>query len=392
VSPIPEEQISRFVRGQAEAQLRLVTDLCDQNSHTYHAEGTNRVAEMILRQLKGLFRRHEVAGRAGVGNHHILRTLPADAPRAPKSIYLLGHMDTVFPPDHPFQKCRREGDWLVGPGTGDMKGGLAVIVYALKALGRSGLLEELDVTLILGADEEIGSATSRSLYQAEARNARACLAAECAGAEGQIVVSRNGKAGARLDCFGRGCHVSAIAGEKASAVVEMARKVLALEALGEDHSGVTINVGRLEGGLGPSTVPAHASCLFDMRWRDEECYESLLEDVRRVARERTELGCRCELSILNHRPAMPVSRRTEEMFEALRRLAGSVGISVTAEHRRGTSDANFFGAAGVPTLDGFGPICVDDHTPDERVFIPSLAERTALLALFLSYLGSDRPA
>jgi glutamate carboxypeptidase len=391
VSPTLAEQISDFVHGQAETQLNFVIDLCNQNSHTYHADGTNQVAEMVLSQVKGFFRQHEIVEQAEVGNHHILRTAAAQTSPSLKSIYLLGHMDTVFPPDHPFQKCQRDGDWLIGPGTGDMKGGLAVIVYALKALEYFSLIEGLRLTLILSGDEEIGSATSHSLYQEETRKANACLVAECAGSEGQVVISRNGKAGARLDCFGQDRHVSMVKGEKASAIVEMAHKILALEALNESYPGVTINVGRVEGGLGPSTVPAQSSCLFDMRWEEEKYHHPVLDDVRRIIQESTQRQCRGELKILNYRPAMPANPKIVKMFQMLRRIAGSAGMSITAEHRKGTSDANFFGAAGVPTLDGFGPICADDHTPSERILISSMVQRTRLLALFLSHLGSDHP-
>jgi glutamate carboxypeptidase len=382
--PSVSEQISGFIRAKAEAQLQFVIDLCDQNSYTTHAEGTNRVAEMILDQLKGLFHQHEVIKQTQVGHHHILRTTSATP-----SIYLLGHLDTVFPPDHPFQKCRRQGDWLIGPGTGDMKGGLAVIVYALKALARLGQIDRLGLTLILGGDEEIGSATSHSLYQAEARKARVCLVAECAGPEGQVVTSRNGKAGARLDCFGQDHHVAELNGPKASAIVELAHQILALETLNDRHPDVNVNVGRIEGGLGPSTVPAQASCLFDMRWKNEKHYHALLQTIRRIIEKPTRPSCRCELKILNHRPAMPGGPKTERLLARLRRVARSVGLSIADQHRRGTSDANFFGAAGMATIDGFGPICLDDHTSRERILISSLASRTTLLALFLHQLASD---
>jgi glutamate carboxypeptidase len=385
------DKIVAYVRGHAEAQLSFVIDLCNENSYTYNIQGTNRVTEMILAQLEGFFPQREVREQAEVGSHHILRTRAACEPPGRRSIYLLGHMDTVFPPYHPFQRCRREGDWLIGPGTGDMKGGLGVIVYALKALENVGLLDRLDLSLILSGDEEIGSATSHSLYEVERERARLCLVAECAGPEGEIVVSRNGKAGARLDCFGVDSHVARVSGGKASAIVEMAHKVIALEALNGSQPGVTINAGRIEGGLGPSTVPAHASCLFDMRWSDEKDYGALLSETRRIVQESVQPQCRCEYAILNHRPAMPASEVTEKMFRELRQLAESLGISLRAEHRRGTSDANYFGAAGVPTLDGFGPICEGDHTSSERILISSLRTRTTLLALSLCCLGSGHP-
>jgi glutamate carboxypeptidase len=86
---------------------------------------------------------------------------------------------------------------------------------------------------------------------------------------------------------------------------------------------------------------------------------------------------------------MAATEENEKMYGVLRQLAEPLGMSLAAEHRHGTSDANYFGAAGVPTLDGLGPICEDDHTSHERIIISSLATRTALLAFFLNRLGAD---
>jgi glutamate carboxypeptidase len=381
------DDILHFARASREAQLQFVTHLCNTNSYTYNIEGTDRVAEMITAQIEKLFVQHEVDEQSEVGSHHILRSRKAGDSQSPGSIYLVGHMDTVFPAEHSFQECRLEGDWLRGPGTGDMKGGLAIIVFALRALDQLGLLGQLNLTLILGGDEEIGSETSHSLYERESRIARACLGAECAGPRGEVVTSRNGKAGARLECFGKDRHIASVERRKSSAILEMAHKIVALEALNEIHQGTSVNVGRIEGGLGPATVPATVSCLLDLRWSHEEDCEVLLRDVRRVVQETKHAECRCELVLLNRRPAMPASNKTQKMFLLLRQTAERLGIRLEAEHRRGTSDANFFGARGVPTIDGFGPICLGDHTPEERILISSLSERTALLALFLAHLA-----
>jgi glutamate carboxypeptidase len=371
-----------FARGCEDEQLRFVVELCNQNSFTYNPEGTNRVAGMVLDRLGGLFAQHEIDSQAEVGDHHILRT-----GQTSRAIYLLGHMDTVFPPGHDFQKCRHDGEWLIGPGTGDMKGGLAVIVYALKGVKEVGILDNLDIVLVLGADEEIGSATSQALYQRERERAAACLVAECGGAKGEIVVSRNGKAGIRLDCYGGQRHVGRVSGRKSSAILEMAHKIVALESLNGCLPGVTVNVGTVEGGLGPCTVPAHASCLVDMRWEEEAHYLAMLDRVTAAVKSSTQPGCKCDLTVLNHRPAMPLTKQTEKALSMLTEAAASLGIEMEPEHRRGTSDANYFGSAGVPTLDGLGPLCEDDHTSNERIFIPSLASRTALLALFLARHG-----
>jgi glutamate carboxypeptidase len=359
-------------------QLDFLIALCDQNSYTFNKKGTDHVATIILENLKEIFPIHKVFEQKEVGDHHILKTTNTD-----RQVYLLGHMDTVFPPDHPFQSCRREGEWLQGPGTADMKGGLAVMVYALKILKSLGELERLNATMILGGDEENGSATSYEIYEEERKNAMACLVAECAGENGEIVVSRNGKLGGQVKCFGRGRHVGSSSEEKASAILGLARKVIDFESLNSFFPGVRVNVGQIEGGLGPGTVPSQASFLFDLRWEKEEHSRPLLDRIQEMISESNQPQVSFHMTVLNHRPAMPFLEETKNLLGFLQQVAKECGQEILSVHRHGTSDGNFFGAGGVPTLDGFGPIGMDDHTIDERIRIPSLKERTALLALFL---------
>jgi glutamate carboxypeptidase len=359
-------------------QFDFLITLCEQNSYTFHKQGTDRVAAMILEKLEGLLPIHNVFKQQDVGDHHILKTK-----KTGKSVYLLGHMDTVFPPDHPFQNCKKNGGWLSGPGTADMKGGLAVMVYALKALHPLGGLENLNVTMILGGDEENGSLSSRDIYEKERENALFCLVAECAGENGEITVSRNGKTGGRVECFGRDRHVGSPSEEKASAILELARKIIAFESLNSIFPGVRINVGRIEGGLGPGTIPSYASFLFDLRWQKEEDHIPLLNRIQEIVSQSELPQTSSCMTLLNYRPVMPYSEKTKKLLYHLKRVAKELRQEVLTEHRYGTSDGNFFGAVGVPTLDGFGPIGMRDHTPEERIRISSLKERTALLALFL---------
>ncbi|MCJ7681406.1 MAG: M20/M25/M40 family metallo-hydrolase, partial [Candidatus Aminicenantes bacterium] len=286
--------------------------------------------------------------------------------------------------------CHIKNEWLHGPGTADMKGGLAAMIYTLKALKKAGVLESLPVVLILGADEENGSATSSNLYKAERDRARICLVGECAGPEGEIVVSRNGKMGGRVDCTGRGRHVGTGSHVKASAILEIAHKVIKFESLNASLPGVSLNVGKIEGGLGPSTVPGRAGFQFDLRWQDQAHYPILLEQIRGIVSKRENDQCKSVLTILNSRPAMPRGKKTGDLMDRLQRIGKELGQEINMEHRRGTSDGNYFGAAGIPTLDGFGPVGESDHTPGERILISSLKDRTLLLALFLLDLSGGK--
>lgn len=373
----------------AAEQLDFLVELCNENSYSYHKEGVNHTAEKIVAGLGGILPRHDILSQDEFGDFHLLKTTAAVPGGTPvPSIYLVGHMDTVFPPDHPFQRCRFEGGRLIGPGTGDMKGGLAVFVYALKILKETGLLDPLPLVLMLTGDEEIGSIASRSLFLAERERARLCLVAECAGPHNEVVVSRTGKMAALVKCFGRGSHVSRSMPGKSSALVEMAHKLIALESLNGCLPGVTLNAGKVvEGGLGPSTVPQEASFLMDIRWEQEAHREEMTARIREELASPSHAGCRSEFEIVNSRPAMPETGNTRELVRMIHRVGKRLGLEIPTEHRRGTSDANFFGSAGVPTLDGLGPVSDGDHTPGEYIIIDSLKERTALSALFLAEYG-----
>ena len=377
-----KQLVEEFIEARSREQLQFIVDLCNQNSYTYNKRGTDRVAGMIADRLGGLLPNHEVRRQAEVGDHHLWRTAGEG-----KAIYLLGHMDTVFSPEHPFQGCRFEDGLLRGPGAGDMKGGIAVLVYALLALGHLGFLDKLNLVLILNGDEEIGSSTSRPIFESEKERALACLVAECGGRGGEFVISRNGKMGIRLDCYGQDRHVGSGTHEKSSAILELAHRIIGLESLNEALPGVSANAGRIEGGLGPATVAAHATCLADIRWESQSHHNTLLRLIEEVAAKPIQSGCRTTYEVLNSRPAMPAGESSLELYEMLRHTGRGTGIPVSKSHRRGSSDANFFGAAGVPTLDGFGPIGEQDHTENEWIQVPSILPRTVLLALFLIDLG-----
>jgi len=375
-----KDKVISLVDHCAQEQLDFLIELCNQNSYSHHKEGVDRASAVVIENLAGILPVHEIRQEKEFGDHHVLKNSAAAAARA---IYLVGHVDTVFPPDHPFRECRSADELLTGPGTADMKGGLAVMVYALKILKDLGILDKLPVVMILNSDEEAGSVSSRELFLAEREKARLCLVGECAGLHNEIVVSRNGKMGAYLRSFGQGRHVSHGASNKSSAVLEMAHKIIALEGLNGSLPGVDINVGRVEGGLGPGTVPESASCLLDIRWREGDRQKALQRWLEAEIAASVLPGCRSEFEVLNFRPAMPENTDSRRLVRMVRQIARTLGQEIGTEHRRGTSDANFFGSFAVPTLDGWGPVGDKDHTAEEFIKIFSLQERTALLSLFL---------
>jgi glutamate carboxypeptidase len=376
--------VQDFVDRHAQEQVRFVMDLAHQNSFSWNKAGTDKVAAMVLDRMGGLFPERRVVQQAEVGDLQILTNAGGE-----DSIYLLGHLDTVFPPDHPFRECRIHGDKLHGPGCGDMKAGVATIVYAALALKEAGVLDRVPLTVMLGGDEEVGAVTSRPVYEEERTRALACLVVEGGGLDREIVVSRNGKIGARVDCHGKNQHVGTVDLEKASAVLELAYKSMALEAMNGTLPGVRVNVGRVEGGLGPATIPARAHALVDVRWEDQEVRGALVRELEAVVAREDLPGCRSELTIMNERGAWLLTEGSQRLADLIKGVGTDLGWTIGQEHRLGTSDSNFFGSAGIPTVDGLGPICKGYHSAEEFVYISSIRERTELVACTLAAMAAD---
>ena len=169
-------------------------------------------------------------------------------------ILFCGHMDTVFPESlgfDCFEAGTKEGSEIIrGPGVIDMKGGLVVALFALRELRRQGVLDRLPVTFVLNADEEVGSPHSTPVIAAEARQSAFALVFECAGLNGETVTARKGRRGMRLTCHGRAGHVGQAGRDKPSAILELARKIIALEGVNAPERGLTVNVGVVQGGHG----------------------------------------------------------------------------------------------------------------------------------------------
>jgi glutamate carboxypeptidase len=370
--------IRLFLESKRQEQLQLLIDICNQNSYSFNRSGVEKVAAVLHDHIKDILPVHESDSQTKFADNHVYRVRKAE-----KYIYLVGHMDTVFPPEHPFQSCTLDDDILRGPGTGDMKGGLVVILYALKALQHIGMLSDFPISVIFNSDEEVGSKTSYQLFEREREKAMMCLVTECAGFNNEVVISRNGKLGARIRSYGKARHVGLDTNEKSSAILEIAHKTIALEALNNTIPDFSLNIGKIEGGLGPATIPAEATGYIDMRWKDESSKNIILKRIEEIMSKNHQSDCFSEFEILNSRPAMPYTGRNSELIELLKQTGRELGQQILTEHRRGTSDANFFGSYNIPTLDGLGPFSEHDHTENEYVRISSLFERTLLFAAFL---------
>lgn len=367
-----------------EKWLGLLEELCNIECGTEMTEGVAAAAARVSAELCDLGLSVEFVDGGDFAPHLVAKTGNGD-----KAIVLGGHLDTTYT-DYAVLPAFHVRDGLaVGPGTSDMKGGVVVHLAALDCLKEAGLLAAVPIVVLLNSDEERGAPTSREMFQEYARTARAALFTECGGPNGELVIARRAKLSYRLDVRGVAQHAGESDAPKASALTALSHKIIELEALNARFAGASFNVGRAWGGMASNTVAAAACALMDVRYPKTEQEAPIREAIEAVAAAEHEAGCEAGLTLTSFRPVWPEGEVSRRLFAVAEAAARAAGQSVAAVARGGTSDANWFGAAGVPCLDGLGAVGFDEHTPKERIVVETLFERALLLALLLAALGDE---
>jgi len=350
-------------------------------SGSHNKKGVDAIAALIRHALEGSCLKIDIIRREDYGDH-----LLASTPRASsgnRGILIVGHTDTVFPADTPFNWYREDEQHAYGPGIVDMKAGLVAGIFALKALEEQSLLDDIPIRFLFNSDEEIGSPSSARLIEQLAEKSFCAFVLECGGLEGGIVTGRKGRIGLQLDIEGEAGHAAFAGREKPSAVLELCHKTIALEALNGFAEGVTLNVGKIAGGIGPNTVAQQASAWIDIRYVEPGQKPKIWEQVERIAEKSWISGTQGRLSVSSERPPMPQTKGNKELFRTVQDIAKALNVEVTEEYRSGVSDANLIAARNVPVLDGLGPVGALDHSEKEYMLKHSLVERTKLFTLTL---------
>jgi glutamate carboxypeptidase len=350
----------------------------EQNSYTRNVAGVNAVASMVAAELASSGLAVERIPGAPFGDHLAFATSTPGP-----FTFLIGHSDTVFPPGT-FEGYREEGDLARGPGVLDMKGGLVVGIFALRALAQAGVLHRIPVRGIVVADEEVGSPASQPLTVARVRGAAAALGLESGRAGDLVVTRRKGIASLDVRAVGVAAHAGGDHEKGRNAVWALARFVDRVQGLTDYGRGITVSVGRIEGGTTRNTVPAEARCEVDVRFLSPADGEEILGLVAEAARDAALQGTRLEVVRPNSRPALVRTEASAALAAAYGECQRAAGLEAgEAPLSGGGSDASVTGAAGVPSIDGLGPRGAGYHTHDEHIDLTSLVPKAAALVRFL---------
>lgn len=311
------------------------------------------------------------------GQHLVIRVRPEAAVR----MLFTGHMDTVYPVDHPFQALTDlDRNTVNGPGVADMKGGLALMLAALKAVEASPLAVRIGYDVMINSDEETGSFSSAALIAELARGKVAALTYEPALADGTLAGARGGTGNFSIVVHGKSAHAGRNPDEGRNAIV--AASDLAVRLFAAKQVGLAVNPARIEGGGPNNVVPDLAILRVNFRPGSAEAISSAQTAIdHAVAAVATDRDVRIEVHGGFNRPPKPIDPGAARLFGLVKDAGADLGLDIGWKATGGVCDGNNIAAAGVPVVDTMGARGGAIHSVDEFLLVDSLAERAALSAL-----------
>jgi len=382
--------------------LELVA-LASLNSGSRNIEGLDRTADLLVEQFGtlGPLQRSDLPADQVVDRHGELAPLPVGQlltlslrPEADRRILFVGHYDTVFGADHPFQNVHQDGeDTLRGPGVADLKGGLIAMRHALEVLEERRVLTDgpapVGVDILINPDEEIGSPSSKQALAVAAGRAEVGLVYEPALPDGSLVSGRKGSGNYALVVRGKAAHAGREPHLGRNAIVAMAGAVQAIAELGGARPGATVNVGTIRGGTSNNIVPALAVVDVNIRITERDHADWFDDQLRRIT---AEVGAAEGYAAALHgsfgRIPKPVTPALDELLGRVADAGRFLGADLGWQATGGCSDGNDLAAAGLVNVDTMGVHGGDIHSDGEWMRISSLVERAALTALVVSDLAA----
>ena len=309
---------------------------------------------------------------------------------APVQLLFTGHMDTVYGADHPFQTLHwREDGVLGGPGVADMKGGIAVMLAALKAVEASPAAAVLGYEVVINSDEEVGSPGSAALLAQAARNKRAALTYEPAALpDGTLAGARPGSGNFSFIITGRSAHAGRNPEDGRNAVIAAADLALRLRQLIGPR--LSVNVAKIDGGSPNNVVPDHAVLRVNLRPADEDNQkraQSGIDAAVAMVQAEHEVGIHVHGAF--GRPPKPLTPAAEQLFGLVKAAGDDLGQHIAWQPSGGVCDGNNIAACGVPVVDTMGVRGGKIHSMEEYLIVESLAQRAALSALTVLRLAGE---
>ena len=376
-SNVPWSDRLHYFEAKQEEMVRTIRELVEIESPSDSKPATDRIGSFVgekFKALGGVTKLHHVPAFGD----HLQVDFSGRANTEP--VLLLGHFDTVYPLGMlETMLCGIAGDRLHGPGVLDMKSGIALMLHAIEALQvwHDGLPRP--VTVFLVSDEEVGSASSRKITEALAKESAAVLVLEpAAGLRGAVKTARKGVGEYRLKVKGIAAHAGLDPGKGHSAILELARQVLAISKLNDLRRGVSVNAGVIRGGTRTNVIAAEASVDIDVRIKSAKQAAGIDRKLRSLNPH--DKHCKLEIAGAINRLPMERTAGVAALYKKAQEIAEHIDWKLQEAAVGGGSDGNFTAGMGIPTLDGMGGVGEGAHAVHEFIVIPELPRRALLLA------------
>lgn len=370
-----------YFKDRKDQIVQTIRQLVEIESPTENKQAVDELGELLAGRFEGLDGHAKFHRVQDFGDH--LQVDFAGA-RDGKPVLLLGHLDTVYPLGTlATMPCRVADGRLWGPGSFDMKSGIALMLHAIAAL-RTWHEDRLPrpVTVLLVSDEEVGSGTSRLITENLARKSAAVLVLEPShGPKGAVKTARKGVGEYVLKVTGRAAHSGLDFEKGQSAILELARQIVAIQKLIDLKRGLTLNVGTVQGGSRVNVIPAEASAVLDVRVARKQDAAGIDRKLRSLKL----FNRKCKLAVTGgiNRPPMERTPAVAALYSKAAEVAKQLGWTLGEAAVGGGSDANFTAGLGIPTLDGLGGVGEGAHAAHESIVISELSRRAALLAALI---------
>lgn len=301
-------------------------------------------------------------------------------------VFLIGHLDTVFPKGtgRPYSV---EGDRCYGAGVADMKHGSLLMYHLMKDLPKE-INKKLNICVVFNPDEEIGSRYSKEYYLPYAEKSSLALAYEARSAKGGVCIERKGAVQYKLNFKGIPGHCGFVFKNGAkSAVSEMARWIVALDALQSQELDTSVNVGLASGGSKPNVVPEHAQITVDIRFSDPTEADRVEQTIADLLRQAQQRGIGVEIAEKRCKLPLVPDEKAKAYFDHLMTIGKAAGLEFCYEARGGLSDANIIAQYGPICIDGMGPAGGSGHSPDEYMLMDTVKPAYDLSMLIFNDLA-----
>ncbi|CAI8815475.1 glutamate carboxypeptidase [Pseudomonas chlororaphis] len=382
----PHPQVQNDAQQYQGDALKLLERLVNIDSGSGYEAGLNQVSDIAIAELKKLGASIEKVPNGTAGGNHVLATLKGTGKAR---ILLMAHMDTVFKEGTAAERPFRIQDGRAyGPGVMDDKGGIVAGIYALKVLDNLKFKDYAQITFLLDASEETGSEIATDLIKKTAKAHDVTLNLEPGRPADGLVVWRKGSATALVEVKGKAAHAGVAPELGRNAAMEAAHQILQLGKLGDEAKKTTINFTVLKAGDRTNVIPDQATAKADVRAAVPEEFDRIEKDLARVSANKLIADTEVKTTLQRGLPPMPQTEQSDALVAMAQGIYGELGRKLTIEGSGGAADSSLSAGVGTPTLDGFGIVGGNIHTPEEYAEVESVAPRIYLLARMIMELSA----